>query len=110
MQVYRLIHKDLWETIDDAIPLSPIDIQDGFIHLSSFDSVLETANLYFSIDTELVVLVFESACFGSTLDWEYVESRGKEFPHVYDECLRKGDVVEVVSLIVEEGRFEWGRD
>ena len=40
MNVYR-IDKELWDTIEDAIPLAPIDIQDGYIHLSSFDSVLK---------------------------------------------------------------------
>ena len=108
MNVYRIIHKKVWETIEDVIPLAPIDIQDGYIHLSSFDSVLETANLYFPKDKTLVVLVFESECFGSTLKWEYVVSRKTEFPHVYGECLRKRDVSEVMSLVVEEGRFIWG--
>ena len=108
MKVYRIIDKELWETIEDAIPLAPIDIQDGYIHLSSFDSVLETANLYFPKDKALVVLVFESECFGSTLQWEYVASRKTEFPHVYGECLLKRDVSGVLSLVVEEGRFVWG--
>ena len=108
MKVYRIIDKELWETIEDAIPLAPIDIQDGYIHLSSFDSVLETANLYFPRDKALVVLVFDSERYGTTLKWEYVESRGMAFPHVYDECLRKDDVSEVVPLGVEEGRFVWG--
>ena len=108
MKVYRIIDKELWETIEDAIPLAPIDIQDGYIHLSSFDSVLETANLYFPKDKALVVLVFESECFGSTLQWEYVASRKTEFPHVYGECLLKRDVSGVLSLVVEEGRVVWG--
>ena len=108
MKVYRIIHKELWDTIEDEIPLAPIDIQDGYIHLSTIDSVLETANLYFPKDKALVVLVFESECFGDTLKWEYVSSRGMEFPHVYDECLRKRDVSEVLSLIVENERFVWG--
>ena len=110
MKVYRIIDKELWDTIEDAIPLSPIDVQDGYIHLSSADSVLETANLYFAKDKALVVLVFESECFGSTLKWEYVESRGKKFPHVYAKCLRKRDVSEVESLVIDEGRFLWGSD
>ena len=107
MKVYRIIHKSLWDTIEDEIPLAPIDIQDGYIHLSTIDSVLETANLYFPKDKALVVLVFESKCFGDTLKWEYVASRGMGFPHVYDECLRKRDVSEVLSLIVENERFVW---
>ena len=110
MKVYRIIHKELWDTIEDAIPLAPIDIQDGYIHLSAFDSVLETANLYFPKDKALLVLAFESERFGSTLQWEYVASREAEFPHVYAECLRKRDVSDVVPLVVEEGRFVWGRD
>ena len=110
MKVYRIIHKELWDTIEDTIPLAPIDIQDGYIHLSSFDSVLETANLYFPKDKALVVLAFESECFGNTLKLEYVASRGMEFPHLYDECLRKRDVSKVLSLVVEQGRFVWGRD
>ena len=109
MKVYRIIHREVWETVEEAIPLAPIDVQDGYIHLSTFESVLETANLYFSTDKVLVVLVFDSDCFGSKLKWEYVESRGMNFPHVYDDCLRKGDVSEVVSLIVEDGRFVWCR-
>ena len=110
MKVYRIIYKELWDTIEDAIPLAPIDIQDGYIHLSTIDSVLETANLYFPKDKALVVLVFESECFGETLKWEYVASRGMEFPHVYAKCLRKSDVSEVLSLVVEEERFVWGKD
>lgn len=109
MKVYRIIHKEVWDTIEDAIPLAPIDVQDGYIHLSTFESVLETANLYFPTDKALVVLVFEADCFGSTLKWEYVESRGMDFPHVYDDCLRKGDVSEVIPLVVADGRFVWGR-
>ena len=108
MKVYRIIHKELWDTIEDVIPLAPIDIQDGYIHLSAFDSVLETANLYFPKDKALVVLAFESECFGNTLKWECVASRGMEFPHLYDECLRKRDVSELVPLVVEEGRLAWG--
>ena len=110
MKVYRIVLKELWDTIEDVIPLAPIDIQDGYIHLSSFDSVLETANLYFPRDKALVVLAFESECFGPTLKWECVASRKMEFPHVYDECLRKCDVSDVVPLVVEEGQFAWGRD
>ena len=110
MKVYRIILKELWDTIEDAIPLAPIDIQDGYIHLSTIDSVLETANLYFPKDKALMVLVFESESFGETLKWEYVASRGMEFPHVYDECLRKRDVSQVLSLVVEEGGFVWGKD
>ena len=108
MKVYRIIHKEVWDTVEDTIPLAPIDVQDGYIHLSTFESVLETANLYFQKDKVLVVLVFDSDCFGSTLKWEPVESRGMDFPHVYDDCLRKGDVSEVMPLVVEEGRFVWG--
>ena len=109
MKLYRIIHKELWETVQDAIPLAPIDIQDGYIHLSSFDAVLETANLYFAKDKSLVVLVFDSECFGNTLKWDYVASRGMEFPHVYAPCLRKIDVSEVLSLVVKQERFEWGK-
>ena len=110
MKVYRIIHKELWKQAADAIPLAPIDIQDGYIHLSSFDAVLETANLYFSKDKALVVLVFEAACFGSKLKWDYVPSRKIDFPHVYDEYLRKGDVSMVLPLVVKEGRFVWGNE
>ena len=59
-------------------------------------------------DKALVVLAFESECFGDTLKWKCVASRGMEFPHLYDECLRKRDVSEVVPLVVEEGRLAWG--
>lgn len=110
MMIYRILEKESWDEVEDKIPLAPIDIQDGYIHLSTVDSVLDTANLYFPKDKGLVVLVFDSDAFGDALRWEYVESRGMEFPHVYAECLRKSDVSKVVPLVVKGAQFVWGSE
>ena len=61
-----------------------IDLEDGFIHLSSAEQVAETLEKYFANQTGLVRLGIDAEALGETLRWE--ESRGGAlFPHVYGE-------------------------
>lgn len=61
---------------------APVDLQDGYIHLSARDQVAETAAKWFSdVDPAFLVMV-DLPPLGDTVRWE--ESRGGAlFPHVY---------------------------
>jgi len=75
---------------------SPLDLKDGYIHLSSASTAGETYSKYFSSDTDLVVVEIDlrktAEGGGRSVKWE--ESRGGQlFPHVYGGPLEMGDVV-----------------
>lgn len=82
--IYKLLPTTEW---DDALAAgtftgSAVDRQDGFIHLSGRDQVVETARRHFAGATELTLLSVEEERLGDTLRWE--PSRGGHlFPHVY---------------------------
>lgn len=59
-----------------------IDLQDGYIHLSSADQVVETVARHFADQDGLLLVTVSGDKLGSALRWE--PSRGGElFPHVY---------------------------
>ncbi len=61
---------------------SPIDIDDGFIHLSAADQVAITAAKHFAGQSGLVLAEVALPGLGDTVKWE--PSRGGAlFPHVY---------------------------
>ncbi|MFF5202537.1 DUF952 domain-containing protein [Micromonospora parva] len=82
--IYKLLSSAEW---DDALAVgafagSAVDRQDGFIHLSSGDQVVETARRHFAGATGLTLLRVEEERLGDALRWE--PSRGGQlFPHVY---------------------------
>ena len=75
---------------------SALDLRDGFIHLSTSDQVIETAQLYFRNITSLVLVAVDRA----GLDIRYEESRnGQMFPHLFSDLPVSAAVkVQPVSL------------
>ncbi|WLS45166.1 DUF952 domain-containing protein [Micromonospora profundi] len=82
--IYKLLPTVEW---DDALASgsftgSAVDRQDGFIHLSAADQVVETARRHFTGATGLTLLSVDEQPLGDALRWE--PSRGGQlFPHVY---------------------------
>ena len=61
---------------------APIDLADGYIHLSSADQVTETADKHFAGQPDLFVIRVDLVALGDAVQWE--PSRGGAlFPHVY---------------------------
>lgn len=61
---------------------APIDIADGYIHLSTDDQVTETVDRHFAGQTHLWIAAVDLSALGSAIRWE--ESRGGAlFPHLY---------------------------
>jgi uncharacterized protein (DUF952 family) len=61
---------------------SPLDIADGFIHLSAANQVRETAAKWFSGRKGLVLAHIKVDMLGDNLKWE-VSRGGALFPHLY---------------------------
>jgi uncharacterized protein (DUF952 family) len=61
---------------------SPLDIADGFIHLSAADQVRETAAKWFTGRRGLVLAHIKVDALGDKLVWE-TSRGGALFPHLY---------------------------
>ena len=86
---------------------APIDVADGYVHLSTAEQAEETAAKHFAGEEGLKVLVLEADDLGEALKWE--PSRGGAlFPHLY-RSLRAEDVISAHDLPLNEGMHDFGR-
>ncbi len=61
---------------------APVDLADGYIHLSTADQVEGTATKHFAGQTGLMLAEIDLAVLGDAVKWE-VSRGGALFPHVY---------------------------
>jgi uncharacterized protein (DUF952 family) len=67
---------------DGIFPGAPVDLADGYIHLSTTDQLAETLDKHFSGQGGLVIAEVDLAALGEMVKWEV--SRGDAlFPHIY---------------------------
>ena len=67
---------------DGTFAGAPVDVADGYIHLSTADQLTATVDKHFAGHSDLHVAAVDLGSFGESLKWE--ESRGGElFPHLY---------------------------
>ena len=61
---------------------APIDLADGYVHLSTAAQLTETVGKHFAGQSDLHVAAVDLFLLGETVRWE--ESRGGQlFPHIY---------------------------
>jgi uncharacterized protein (DUF952 family) len=67
---------------DGAFAGAPVDLADGYIHLSTAEQLTETVDKHFAGQNDLHVAAVDLGSFGAGLKWE--TSRGGQlFPHLY---------------------------
>lgn len=84
MRIYKILPRAEWAAAQAAGRFlgSAIDLDDGYIHLSTAAQAQETARRHFAGLADLVVLEVEGDDLGEALRWE--PSRGGDlFPHLY---------------------------
>ena len=99
--IYRVVASEDWERTktQGIVPLGGSDERDGFVHMSTQETMLETANRYFEPKEQPVVLEVEADALGDALKWEPVESRdGVMFPHLYSDGIPLYAIRAVVCL------------
>lgn len=102
--IYKIFRKAEWDELVEKGETAgaPIDLEDGYIHFSSAETVAETAALHFKDQDELILAACDPATLGADLKWE--ESRGgTPFPHLYRKLLMT-DVVDHWPLALSGGR------
>jgi uncharacterized protein (DUF952 family) len=61
---------------------APIDLADGYIHLSTLAQLTETVDKHFAGQSDLHVVAVDLPALGDAVKWE--RSRGGQlFPHIY---------------------------
>ncbi|RAP42151.1 MULTISPECIES: DUF952 domain-containing protein [Rhodovulum] len=98
MLIYKIFRRAEWDALRErgASLGAPVDLADGFIHLSTAEQVTGTAEKHFAGESDLVLVAVEADRLGADLKWE--PSRGGAlFPHLYRE-LRLADLVWDKSL------------
>lgn len=108
--IYKIMEVGDWAAAkrEGKVLPAPIDLKDGFIHLSAEDQALETAALHFAGRTSLVAVAFDARELGDRLKWE--RSRGGAlFPHYYGE-LSIAKAARVRTLQPEGRVFRFGED
>jgi len=98
MLVYKIFRRTEWDALcaGGHSAGAPVDLSDGFIHLSTSAQVTETAARHFAGESDLVLVALDSAALGAALRWE--PSRGGDlFPHLYRD-MTLADVVWDKSL------------
>lgn len=61
---------------------APVDLTDGYIHLSAADQLQGTLDKHFVGQNGLVIAEVNLAALGETVKWE-VSRGGALFPHIY---------------------------
>jgi uncharacterized protein (DUF952 family) len=82
--VYKIAAGELWGAAEanGVFRGAPIDLADGFIHLSTAQQTRETAAKHFAGQRDLVLVAVDAAALGEALKWE-ISRGGALFPHLY---------------------------
>ena len=84
MLIYKIFRPAEWAALqsDGQTAGAPVDLEDGFIHFSSADQVVETAGKHFADADNLVLAAVDADRLGDELKWE-TSRGGALFPHLY---------------------------
>ncbi|KAM0552570.1 hypothetical protein ACHAPJ_007899 [Fusarium lateritium] len=98
--IYKIVPSAPEDPFPKEHPLSDLDRNDGFIHLSTSTQVPKTADLFFTKASSLWVIKLEFTQFGGSIKWE------GGFPHLYGNF--GANNVETVEKFAREESQTWG--
>ena len=84
--LYKVLTISEWENANENGFIETfLDIEDGFVHLSSSKQLALTLSLYFESESKLILLQIDGSEFGSSLVHEEIEGhRQGKFAHLYN--------------------------
>lgn len=108
--LYRILSETRWRAAQAAgeVAPSPLDQRDGFIHLSAYEQVLATADLYFRPAVQPLVLELDPSQLPGPVNWSPVPDRNALFPHLDAANIPLAAVRAVLALEVRPHGFAWG--
>jgi len=105
--IYHLISPKEWEKALNSDSYKPADFQkEGFIHFSSEEQVIPSANKHYKDHDSLVLLVVSEKRVKKQLKWE--KSRNDElFPHLYSKLSLEWIETSYMLSRNPKGEWEW---
>jgi uncharacterized protein (DUF952 family) len=81
---FKIFTAEQWAQFDAAGVFvgAPVDLADGYIHMSAADQVDETRAKYFADQAGIVIAQIDLAMLAGDIRWE-VSRGGAHFPHLY---------------------------
>ncbi|HSG94662.1 MAG TPA: DUF952 domain-containing protein [Afifellaceae bacterium] len=82
--IFKICSRTFWREAQAAKRYTgaPVDVADGYIHLSTAAQVGKTAAKHFAGQNDLVLVAADAARLGRALKWEPSRD-GDLFPHLY---------------------------
>ena len=84
LTAYKVLTADQMAALerDGTFTGAPVDLKDGYVHLSTADQLAETIDKHFTGQADLHIVAVDLAAYADKLRWE--PSRGGQlFPHLY---------------------------
>lgn len=81
---FKVLTADQWAELESegVFNGAPVDLADGYIHLSASDQLQGTLDKHFAGQQGLVIAEVDLAALGQAIRWE-VSRGGALFPHCY---------------------------
>ena len=81
---FKILTADQWAQFEaeGVFHGAPVDLADGYIHLSAIDQLQGTLDKHFAGQAGLVIAEVDLAALGDAIRWE-VSRGGALFPHCY---------------------------
>ncbi|MFK8139160.1 MAG: DUF952 domain-containing protein [Bdellovibrionales bacterium] len=82
--IYHIAEKIDWQRAQSSKSYSAPSLDsEGFIHFSTAEQIQPTYDSHFSGKTGVILLEVDAQAIGECLKYEFVESRGEHFYHLY---------------------------
>ncbi|MEK7079020.1 MAG: DUF952 domain-containing protein [Patescibacteria group bacterium] len=102
MIIYHLISKSDWDQAKTKAVYSPPSLtKEGFIHASTKEQILPTANRRFKGRKDLLILTIDTEKVISKIMYEFSPGSGEKHPHIYG-ALSIDAIYTVNKLISDE--------
>jgi uncharacterized protein (DUF952 family) len=105
---YKILTKDQFVQYkaDASFAGAPIDLADGYIHMSTRAQAAETAAKHFAGQDELVMVMVDLAAVADRIKWE-VSRGGALFPHLYGPLPLAAMAGKVILRLDEQGAHQF---
>jgi len=103
MLIYHITEQSTWNQANREGIYMPVNfIREGFIHCSNRDQVLDTAERYYSNDSNLVLLQIDVSRLRSNMQEENLIGGQEKYPHIYGPLN--------LDAVISAAAFEKGAD
>jgi uncharacterized protein (DUF952 family) len=105
---YKILTKDQFAQYkaDGLFIGAPIDLVDGYIHMSTRAQATETVAKHFAGQDELVMVMVDLAAVADGIKWE-VSRGGALFPHLYGPLPLAAMAGKVILRLDEQGAHQF---